>query len=163
MCSWCPGCPAGGSLVRGPTCQGLLGLVFTSLGEHLYSNSILIFGEQVWEWNIARIVNAVPLNLYFFWLQNDRSLLYCKFLSNKSWFQNILFLLGGFSFTTFTFAVSCLGWMWFGLTKNLPSLQCKISGIPFNLKDCLRLYSCDYGMWWWCWGNKSQNLRILNP
>ena len=26
-------------------------------------------------------------------------------------FQTIIFLLGGFSYTTFTFTVSCLGWM----------------------------------------------------
>ena len=80
-----------------------------------------------------------------------------------AYIQTIIFLLGGFSYTTFTFTVSCLGWMWFRITPNLPSLQCKISGIPFNFKDFLRLYLCDYGMWWWCLGSEYQNLRIFNP
>ena len=71
--------------------------------------------------------------------------------------------IGWFQLYYFHFSVSCLGWMWFRMTTNLPSPQCKISGVPLNFKDFLRLYLCDYGMWWWCWGSESQNLRIFNP
>ena len=140
-----------------------------------HSNSIPNFWEPEWEWkNHSPFSGTGMKKLCPIFGNGNMRPVFPGMVRNKMWtylyllfffdlFQTIIFLLGGFSYTTFTFTVSCLGWMWFRMTSNLPSLQWKISGYPLNFKDLLRLYLCDYGMWWWWWGSESQNWRIFNP